>query len=373
MTPVTVATLDSGYEDLLRILDRFLAEDPSWRFRLVLHGPAGTLLDAHTFGDDEPDRIQPVASVSKGITGIALGLLIERGALDEERPVADYWPEFGRGGKEAMTVAELLSHRAGLPGFSPGLSWADATGPAGAADLAAQRPAWPPGAAHGYHAFTIGTLADELVRRITGAATAEFWAAEVADRHGVDFWLRLPDRERPRLRKVMPGAAVGSADPTGDVTRLAVAPFDWLGDGDPWLNSPRLLEAGVASVSGVGSARGIADAYALAIGSDGRSPLLSSGTVARIAQLRSAGEDLVLGGHRRYSLLFQKPADDHDFGTARAFGHDGAGGGIGFADPITGLAFGYLPERVPTPAKADARALRVAQAARTIALHASAG
>ncbi|MDQ4138266.1 MAG: serine hydrolase, partial [Actinomycetota bacterium] len=125
----------------------------------------------------------------------------------------------------------------------------------------------------------------------------------------------------------------------------------------------------VASVSGVGSARGLARAYAAAtIGSDGGPPLLSPGTVEEVSQLRTAGPDLVLGSETRFAVLFQKPHPGLDFGTARAFGHDGAGGALGFADPGTGIAFGYTTQRAPSPGGADRRAIAIVQAVRALRL-----
>jgi CubicO group peptidase (beta-lactamase class C family) len=367
---VSVGALADGYEDLLDLAERDLAAAPARGFHLVVHDRSGTVAD---LASDEAFRtlLQPVASVSKGMAGLVVGLLLERRQLDPERPVAAYWPEFGAGGKGAITVAELLSHRAGLLGFSPSLTWEQATGPEGAADLAAQTPIWARGAGHGYHAWTIGTLVDELVRRITGAGTAGLFDEEIRRSRDIDFWLRIPDGERARLRSVRPARDTGNGAPTGDFNEVATLAFGWLDDADVWLNSERVLAAGVPSVSGVGTARGIADGYAAAIGANGAEAMFSPDTVARLSQLHTAGNDLVLGKHTRFGLLFEKPWPGLDFGTARAFGHDGAGGALGFADPVTGIAFGYVTDQVPSPGGADPTAVAMAEAVRTIALRRS--
>ncbi|WP_210480465.1 serine hydrolase domain-containing protein [Naasia sp. SYSU D00948] len=363
----SVGALASGYEELRTLAERIRVADPERGFHLVVHDRRGTVADLAS-NDEFRTLLQPVASVSKGMAGIVVGLLVERGQLDPALPVAEYWPEFAEGGKGGMTIAELLSHRAGLLGFSPSLSWAEAIGEAGPADLAAQTPVWARGAGHGYHAWTIGTLVDELVRRITGSRTAELFDAELRRERGIDFWLRIPDAQRGRLRRIRPSGASGDAVLTRSLSDLATAPFEWLDDEEVWLNSAKVLDAGVSSVSGVGTARGIADAYAAAIGADGSDALLSDRTVARISQLHSAGDDLVLAKHTRFALLFEKPWPGLDFGTARAFGHDGAGGALGFADPVTGIAFGYVTDTVPSPGGADPRALAFAEAVRRIAL-----
>jgi len=364
---LSVGALADGYEELVTLAQRDLEAAPARGFHLVVHDRSGTIAD---LASDESfrSRIQPVASVSKGMAGLVVGLLLERRQLDPERPVAAYWPEFGAGGKGTVTVAELLSHRAGLLGFSPSLTWEQVTGPEGAADLAAQTPIWARGAAHGYHAWTIGTLVDELVRRITGVGTADFFDAEIRRTRDIDFWLRMPEGESTRLRSVLPSGDSGDGTPTGAFNDVATRAFGWLDDADVWLNSEKVLAAGVSSVSGVGSARGIADAYAAAIGANGADPMFSPDTVARLSQLHTAGEDLVLGKHTRFGLLFEKPWPGLDFGTARAFGHDGAGGALGFADPVTGIAFGYVTDQVPSPGGADPTAVAMAETIRTIAL-----
>ncbi|WJL94893.1 serine hydrolase domain-containing protein [Microbacterium sp. ET2] len=367
MADLLVAELDGAFAEVGALGARFADETPGWGFHLVVFAGGTKVVDVAST-EHVASGIQPVASVSKGISGLVIGHLAERGLVDVREPVGRYWPEFAARGKERVTVAQALSHQAGLLRFPAGLSLDQMAGEAGAAALAAARPSWEPGAAHGYHAFTIGTLTDELVRRVVGMTAAEYLATVYAEGRSIEFWLLAPEGLRERVRTVRPPdefvEPVESSDTLADDAFSPFRPFD---DAPYWLNSPTLVRAGVPSVSGVGNARGIAAAYAAAIGADGGEPLLSTRALDDVARIHVAGDDLVLGKHTRYGVLFQKPDPDLDFGTADAFGHDGAGGCLGFADPRTGVAFGFVTDQVPTPSRVDDRALALARRVRAIA------
>ena len=369
MTDVQVAALAPGYEPVLELVRDLMDRDPSWRFQLAVEDAGGTVMDLWCGDGYSPEAIHAQASTTKGIAGITIALLVERGLLDVERPLADIWPEFGAAGKRGITVAEALSHQAGLVGFSRPFTMTEAgEGRAAAADLAAQRPRWASGKAHGYHSLTIGVLADEIVFRLTGRPLWEYYQTELAEPAGVEYWIRLPESQQHRVVRIdvpdaVPGPRTGSlADEANDL-------LNSLGESNRWLNSVELRSAGVASVSGVGSARGLARAYAAAaLGGPGTGPALSPRTLETVSLLRTAGPDLVLGSETRFAVLFQKPHPGLDFGTARALGHDGAGGALGFADPATGIAFGYTTQQAPVPGGADRRALLIARAIRALRL-----
>lgn len=360
---LVVGTVAPRLEGIAADLQRAATLEPGWRFRLCIRLGGELALDAWR-GDELATGLVPLASVSKGVAGLVVAALIDGGELDPERSVSYYWPEFASAGKSRMSVAEVLSHRAGLLRFPRGFDWDRMIGPDAATALAATTPGWSAGTGHGYHAFTIGTLVDELVRRITGSSTAELLPDLVAPGTTSALTFRLPDAERPRLLAVT-RAIEASSEADGGYLDDAVSPFALLDDAPFWLNSPKLVASGVPSVALVGDAPSLASAYDWALGGGGG---LSARTRDVVSQLRSAGTDLVLGGHTRFGLMFQKSHPALDFGTSAAFGHDGAGGSLGFADPGTAIAFGYVTTSVPSPNRADPRALRVARAVRSLQL-----
>jgi CubicO group peptidase (beta-lactamase class C family) len=239
--------------------------------------------------------------------------------------------------------------------------------------LAAQVPHWRPGQAHGYHGLTIGTIMDELVRRITGAPIAEFFRKEVGDPRGIDFYIRTPADVDPRVRPVLPvnptaeQLAEVSAPPMGPDSISGMA-FNLAAQQqrlEQLPNIPAFRASGQAAAAGVGSARGLARLYAMCISEvDGLPRLLTDATIAQVGQVQTVGEDLVLRFPTRYAIVFQKPDGRLWYGSHQAFGHDGAGGSIGVADPWHGIAYAWIPRRIPFPGGADARGLGLAKAVR---------
>jgi CubicO group peptidase (beta-lactamase class C family) len=144
-------------------------------------------------------------SCGKGVTATCAHLLVERGLLDLDAPVAHYWPEFAANGKANIPVSYLLSHRAGLPSFPPEsgialnkeLDWNHCV-----TALAEMKPLWTPGTAFRYHQFTYGYLVGEVIRRITGKTVGRFFAEEVAGPLNLDLWIGLPQHEEHRVAPV---------------------------------------------------------------------------------------------------------------------------------------------------------------------------
>nr|WP_240897874.1 beta-lactamase family protein [Kineococcus vitellinus] len=370
-----VHALAPGYEQVADLAEHLLSRDPHWTFQLVVHAEQDTVVDLHA-GAGYGGAVHVQASATKGIAGLTLALALQENGVGVHEPVARLWPQFAAAGKRDVTIAELFSHQAGLlrtvQRFSP-RQWGE--GRAVAADLAAQQPLWAPGRAHGYHALSIGPLADEVVHRLTGTALREYYEQRLRSPAAVDFWIRLPDAEQHRLHRVTvptapPGPGPCAPDPApgrpGTLLRAATEQLDAMGPANSWINAPALRAAGIPSVSGCGSARGLADAYATATGVGGHRPLLRSGTLDAVTRSQVSGRDLVLGGSTHFAVLFEKPSPRLDFGTAAAFGHDGAGGALAFADPGTRLAFGYTTAAVPAPAGADPRALAFARLLRRL-------
>ncbi len=366
-----------GFEPVAEEFRRLLAAERDARGQFCAYLRGQRVVDLWGGADVAADDLQGVFSSSKGVAAVCIALLAQRGLLDLDAPVSRYWPEFAGGGKGEVTVRVALSHQAGLPGLEPQLTFDEIIDhDAVAARLAAQVPHWRPGAAHGYHGLTIGTIMDELVRRIAGIPVAEFFRKEVGDPRGIDFYLRTPEDADHRVRMLLP------ADPTPEQREQA--------DDQPWAadslsgmtfnlaaaparpeimpNIRAVRASGQAAVAGTGSARGLARLYAMCTDEvDGFPPLLTGDTIARVTQIQTVGEDLVLRFPTRYGIVFQKADELHPFGSHQAFGHDGAGGSIGIADPWHGIAYAWIPRRMSFPGGADARGLGLARIVRECA------
>ncbi|MFR9798277.1 serine hydrolase domain-containing protein [Streptomyces sp. MS06] len=326
------------------------------------------------------DSLHGVFSCTKGAAYLVVALLVQDGTLELDRTMTYYWPEFGAEGKGALTLRDMLAHRAGVVGLDAGFTEQELADDRLIAErLADQRPFWRPGTAFGYHALVIGALAGEVVRRATGRTLQEVWEDRVRAPYALDFHLGLPESEEPRFRSVLPMAptpqqqAVLDARQDGPHTLASLA-LNAHAPGPKALedlpNSRTVRAKGPASAGGTASARGLAGMYAAAIsGIDGRPPLLKPDTVAEIGQIHSTGYDLVGRAHRSYGLGFQATADMwHPFLGAGAFGHSGVGGCQAFADPRSGLAYGYTRRRLAFPGGAAPENARLVRAVHTAAL-----
>jgi CubicO group peptidase (beta-lactamase class C family) len=307
--------------------------------------------------DWREDTVVFLYSATKGVSGVCIALLVERGLLELDAPVAGYWPEFGAAGKEAISVRQLLSHQAGLVTVDGGATLAELCDhDAVARKLAAQRPFWEPGARHGYHAVTLGPLMDELVRRVAGLPLPAFLAQEVTGPLGIDgdLFLGFPESEESRLEPILPppplpqdvlelttehmSAAPGAA--------AGVVPSD-LGI-DDFPRNRAIRGAGVASASGVGNARGLARLYAACIGRMDGHRLLSPESVAAVSETQVSGLDAIIAGETRFGIVFQTPWPARiDMAGPGSFGHDGYGGALGYASPRHGLGFGFTTNQIP--------------------------
>jgi CubicO group peptidase (beta-lactamase class C family) len=299
----------------------------------------------------QPDTLVDVCSVGKGLIAACMARLAGQGRLAPDTAVAAYWPEFGAAGKTAITVRELLSHQAGLPAVRKRLpagsmlDWAAMTGA-----LAAQEPWWKPGTGHGYHVNTFGYLAGELIRRVTGASVGAFLRDEIARPLGADVHIGLPASQHARVaRFAWDDPAPAEEEPPGlvaaDLMRYN-AYFNPGGlSGAGVINDTGWRTAEVPSANAHASARGVARVYAaLAAGGtlDGTS-VIDASALAEATAEHVHGQDLVLERTSRFGLGFQLTQPERPFGTGTAaFGHFGAGGSLGFCDPGSGVAFGYV-------------------------------
>lgn len=325
------------------------------------------------------DTIANVYSCTKAMAALCAHQLVERGRLDLDTPVAEYWPDFAQRGKGRMPVRWLLSHRSALPAVREILppealyDWNQIT-----AALAAEEPWWEPGTAHGYHAVTFGWLVGEVVRRIDGRSLGTYFRDEVARPLGLDFHIGLDAGEHGRAADLSDLAAAADelvpealglmqvilAEPDGITSRAFLNPPSMaLGP-----NNAEWRSAEIPGANGHGSARDLARVYgALAQGGDlDGVHVLDKAGIARCATEQSFGPDLVLQVPTRFGLGFMLTQERRDarFGpNPGAFGHPGAGGHLGFADPAAGIGFGYVINRMGPHILLDPRATALIEAA----------
>ncbi len=307
----------------------------------------------------ESDTVTVVFSCTKGATALCAHMLASRGKLDVDAPVAEYWPEFARKGKEHATVKMMLDHSVGLPAFKTPLR------PGGCNDwdymcemLADEEPFWKPGTRNGYHMINFGWTVGELVRRASGRSLGTFFREELAEPLGVDFWIGAPEEIEPRIAPVLmhvpkPGDAMGEFILKAMTDPQSIQALSLLNSGGFDPNSRACHAAEIGGAGGISNARGLSGIYApFASGGElaGRR-YVDAKQLARMGEVSAAtNEDATLLIPSRFALGFMKSTDNRrrvrgDRDTAilssAAFGHVGAGGSIGFADPEAGFSFGY--------------------------------
>jgi CubicO group peptidase (beta-lactamase class C family) len=316
------------------------------------------------------DTLVNVFSTTKAPAALVLHMLAERGAVDLDAPVAAYWPEFARAGKEALRVRDLLAHRAGLAALRAPLpvealwDWRQMTDA-----LAAEAPWWEPGTESGYHAMTYGFLVGEVARRAAGRTLGAFFRDEVARPLGADFWIGLPASEDARVAELVPPspAELAAAGPAA-----APAPGSLLAQvmANPPLvpataNRPEWRRAEIPAANGHGNARSVARVMAALAGggSLGGARVIGADALARATREEWRGKDLVLGVEMSWGLGFMLESDTLPLSPGgRAFGHGGWGGSLGVADPEARLGWAYVMNKMSPGTLGDTRAFRLAQA-----------
>jgi CubicO group peptidase (beta-lactamase class C family) len=324
----------------------------------------GGLADPSTGRPWQRDTPVVVFSLTKGATVICILRLAERGLLDIDAPVADVWPEFAESGKEAIPVRWVLSHRAGVAAVDAPVTFDDVLGWDGVVSaIARQRPFWEPGTRHGYHVRTFGWILGEVVRRCTGQSVGRMFADEIAGPLGLDFWIGLPEELEPSLARVIPpdpaedAAAMAVAESTDDTLfgKAAKGPGDLFAYDERWNTRP-FHAAEMPSSSGITNARAVARMYAATVGDVDGIRLLAEETIRAASVVQSDGMDEVLGWPTKVGLGFALPPFLGPECPAGSFGHGGAGGSLGFADPDSRLGFGYVTSRMKLGTAAQERA-----------------
>ncbi|MFC3609022.1 serine hydrolase domain-containing protein [Stutzerimonas tarimensis] len=331
---------------------------------------AGTV-DAANEAVWHSDTLVNLFSCSKTLAATSVLQLVAEGRLALDAPLAGYWPAFGRNGKEAITLRQVLCHRAGLPALREPLpaqalyDWQRMT-----CAVAEERPWWTPGDGQGYAPMTFGWILGELLRLVDGRAPGEAIIARVARPLGFDLHLGLGDEAMARTaylgrvrndfgdegaQRLMKAVA---ADPASLVGRAFGNPPGFLNSG----NKPEWQRSVLPAANLHGNARSLAGFYAALL--DGR--LLAPELLAEMTREHSLGEDLTLLARTRYGLgcwLDQPGQPGATFGMGPAsFGHPGAGGCLGFADPERQVAFGFVTNTLGPYVMMDPRAQALAQA-----------
>jgi CubicO group peptidase (beta-lactamase class C family) len=305
------------------------------------------------------DTVQVVFSATKGLPAACVNLLVERGDLALDEPIATWWPEFAAAGKHAIPLRWVLCHKAGLAAVDGDLTLAEvlAWHPVVAA-IAAQAPNWEPGTAHGYHMRSFGWILGEVVRRVTGRSIGRFFADEIARPLGLAAWIGLPEAVLPRCARLIPPErplAIGDLLGADSLTaRVWSGPSHLFAYDEMW-NRPEILRAEMPSSNGVMSARALARFYAaLACSVDGVR-VLAPETLAAAGVVQAEGPDRVLMLPSTYGLGFILQPMLAPGAGPRAIGHPGAGGSLGFVDREAGLAFGYVTTRMKFDLAGDER------------------
>ena len=323
------------------------------------------------YGDD---ALQVVFSTTKGITSLAVAMCVERGLLDYSENVATYWPEFAAHGKANVTVAQLLSHRAGLYTVDGAISLDDALHWDTVTErLANTAPRFPVDSVHGYHAITFGWLAGELVRRVTGKSLGTFVRDHIAAPLGAEFHIGLPAELEPRVARLL-AHPIPKFPP--DIARIMMersAPgtkgADALGlngaFGPGAFNKSEVHAAEVPGANGIGNARSLARIYAASVGEVGGVRLIGDRVRERATTNNTPdGEmDVVLISETVFAMGFMLHCDRSQFSGPGAFGHNGAGGSVSFADPNRSMGFSYVMNTMMTVYDEDPRRSRLVRAA----------
>jgi CubicO group peptidase (beta-lactamase class C family) len=329
------------------------------------------------------DTIILVFSTTKGATAICANKLAQEGRLDVDAPVAEYWPEFAARGKHDIPVSYLLSHQAGLAWIDgemtteEALSWEPVV-----AALAAQAPAWEPGTQHGYHATTYGWLVGEVIRRVTGKSVGTYFHEAVAAPLHLDFWIGLPEEEDARvamLTSMIPVEVTAEQlkdpgdDPVAQMVAAFLGPDTMLGralfapggaltDQRVW-NSREMRAAEVPAANGVCDARSLARMYAACVGEVDGVRLLTTEQVKRATTQQTSGPNKILMDMDiQFGLGFMLTSTLMTLGGPNSFGHFGAGGSVGWADPDAELGFGYVMNRMDMGLAGDLRSYNLINA-----------
>ena len=318
-----------------------------------------------------------VFSCTKGLVSILAARLVQEGRLDYAAPVARYWPEFAAAGKDKVTVGQALAHQAGLSAPRADLTEDDIVDwDRVVAALAAQEPLWRLGTGYAYHALTHGWVAGEIVRRVSGQTVGSYFRDLVTGPLGVDAWIGLPEDkadEAAHLGVSAPLVALWAEEagkpapnwPYKAMTLGSALPADLVSE-DGGFNKQRIRAAEIPGAGGVASAEALATIWSATVVPTGGVRLIDDAVIAEATRTQSQGQS-VFGGdppYSRWGYGFQLDSEARRYLADGNFGHDGAGGQVGFADPERRIGFGFVTNWMMGPE--DQRATQILDALRPL-------
>lgn len=377
-------TVEPGFE---KVRDAFIsnfdeAGEVGAGFAAHVHGElvvdiwAG-LADRDTGRPWTQDTLQLVFSTTKGVAAICVGILVDRGAIDLDAPMAGYWPEFAAAGKGQLTVRQLMSHQCGLSALDAELSRNDilAVTPVVEA-LAAQAPLWEPLSGHGYHGLTYGWLVGELIARTDGRRINQFLQEEITGPLGVEMWIGLPDVEEGRASLLLDAPPPATAEEMAAMMAMmgpgtmgfraltmGGAMLDLAGFAPVW-NSRAAHASEIPAANGITNARSLSAIYGATVAEVGGTRLVSPETMADMTTEQVNGPDKCLVVDTRFATGFMLNSPVAPMLSDGAYGHPGAGGSLGYADPTTGVGYGYLMNQMGRGIAGDPRTIALTEALR---------
>jgi CubicO group peptidase (beta-lactamase class C family) len=315
------------------------------------------------------DTLQMVMSVTKGVVAVAAHMLAREGRLDFDAPVVEYWPEFAAERKAKIPVRWLFTHQAGLAAIDRPVTMEDVYAWTPVVDaLAAQRPLWEPGTAHGYHAITYGWLAGEVLRRISGMSVGALIAERITRPLQLEFFIGLPKALNSRVAPLLPTPPPPAGAPP-DAMAARLADPSTLGHkafsnppAMPHLDEYPFRAAEIPAANGIGTARALSRLYAACIGEVDGVRLLDAETLRQAARTQARGEDLVTGYETHYGTGFQLPFPFRPMAGPGSVGHYGMGGAVAFAHPELGFSFAYVMNQRLASGRVDPRSAALVDA-----------
>lgn len=315
------------------------------------------------------DTVCNTYSITKTMTALTALLLIDRGSLDPDAPVAEYWPEFAGAGKSQVLVRHVLGHSSGVCAWDSPVTIEDVYDQKHAANLlASQEPWWPPGEGSGYHVLTFGTIIGELVRRITGVSLGEFFAVEIAGPLSADYWIGAPEwliEDGDRIAPMIPPPSTGpglTALPAESIIRRTLTNPAF----SPNITAtPEFMRAELGAANGQGNARSVAKIQSIVAGQGqtGGHRLLSPRTASTLFEVQADGTDRVLGAPLRFGLGWALPCEAMPvLPDGRVAWWTGYGGAVLVADADRDLTIAYVPNKMSPELVGAPKALELVNA-----------